>query len=323
MLISKRLKSMAALLASVVVLSSPALAQEWPKKQPVKLVLPVNAGGATDALARILADFLQKRIGQAVVVENRPGASATIAANYVFNAAPDGYTLEFSANELETVGALRKDLPFKIDQFTYLIRAFEVQPLLLGSPSLKASNAQELVALMKASPGKVRYGSAGIGGVVHLASVLLESSAGVKGTHITHTGIAPVFQDMLAGNIEFTQTAPPFPEGLKVLGTFGSVRNPSYPNALTMKEAGFDNAVLDVWFGLYGPPKLPQAIAERLTAEVQAVLKDPEAIEKFGNSAKILPAANPLTGEAFRSSVVKAVADWTVVVEREKIKLPQ
>lgn len=311
-----------ALLSSVAVLAAPAIAQEWPKKQPIRIVLPVNPGGSTDALARITADFLQKRLGQAVVVENRPGATGTIAADYVFKAAPDGYTLEFSANELEMVGALRKNLPFKVDQFTYLVRAFEVQPLLIGSPSLPAKTAQELVAQMKATPGRVRYGSAGVGGVIHLSVVLLEASAGVKGAHVTHTGVAPVYQDMLAGNIEFTASSPPVPDGMKVLGTFGSVRNSLYPDAPTMKEAGFDNAVLDVWFGLYGPPGLPKPIADRLTAEMLAILKDPEAIAKYRN-VRVLPAANPLTGEAFKDSVVKALNNWNVIVEREKISIPQ
>jgi tripartite-type tricarboxylate transporter receptor subunit TctC len=317
------LSSIAAALAGLSMLAAaPAMAQEWPKAKPIRLVLPVNAGGTTDALARITADFLQKRIGQAVVVENRPGASATIAADYVYKSPPDGYTLEFSANELETVGALRKNLPFQIDKFTYIIRMFESQPLLVGSPTLQAKTTQELVAMMKASPGRVRYGTAGVGGVIHLSIVQLERSAGVKGQHITHTGVAPVYQDMLGGNIEFTMTSPPVPDGFKVLGTFGSVRNPLFPDAPTMKESGYDNAVLDVWFGLYGPPGMPKPIVDRLITEVQAILKDPEAIAKYRN-AKSVPSANPLTGEAFRASVVDGIKHWTTVVEREKISIPQ
>lgn len=316
------LRSVAALCLGALVLAGPAVAQEWPKKQPIKIVLPVNPGGSTDALARIMADFLSKRLGQAVVVENKPGAAAAIAADYVYKSAPDGYTFEFSANELETLGALRKNLPFEIDKFTFLVRAFENQPLLLGSPSLKATNTQELVALMKANPGKVRYGSSGVGAVIHMAIVLLESSAGVKGTHVVHTGVAPVFQDMLGGNIEFTMSSPPVPEGVKVLGTFGSIRNPLYPDVPTMKEAGFDNAVFDVWFGFFGPPGLPKPIADKFTAEVLAVLKDPEAVAKF-RAVRVLPASSPLTGDAFKSSVIKALDGWKGVVEREKIAIPQ
>jgi tripartite-type tricarboxylate transporter receptor subunit TctC len=320
---SRWMASLVAIVAGVAVLAAPAIAQEWPKKQPIRFIVPVNPGGSTDALARITADFLQKRLGQAVVVENRPGASGTIAADHVFKSAPDGYTLEFSANELETLGALRKNLPFKVDQFTYLVRAFESQPLLIVGPKVMAKTTQELVSQMKANPGRVRYGSAGIGGLIHLSIVLLESSAGVKGTHITHTGVAPVFQDMLAGNIEFTMSSPPVPEGMRVLGTFGSVRNPLFPDAPTMKEAGFDNAILDVWFGLYGPPGLPKPIADRLTAEVLAVLKDPEAIAKFRTAARVVPPANPMTGEAFKASVVKSLESWKVIVERENITVPQ
>lgn len=312
-----------ALVMGAAMAAAPAFAQDWPKKQPIKVIVPANPGGATDTMARITAEFLQRRLGQAVVVENKPGASATIAADFVAKSAPDGYTLEFSASELESLAAIRNNLPFKVDEFTYLVRAFTIQPLLLGSPKLPVSNARDLVTYMKATPGKVRYGSAGVGGATHLAVAMFEGAAGVKGVHVPYTGAAPVYQAMLAGDIEIAQSLPPFPDGIKVLASFGSQRSAAFPDVPTLAELGVKNAVVDIWFGMYGPPGMPKPLADRITAEVLAVMKDPEAIEKFRSTTKFVPATNPLTGTAFRDAVVEATKAWRTVVEREKIVIPQ
>ena len=208
---------------------APAIAQDYPTKQPIKIVVAANAGGGTDVIARITAEFLQKRLNQAVVVENRPGASSTIGADFVAKSAPDGYTLYFTASELAVIPAVRDNLTYKFQDFTYLIRGFSVQPLMFGSPKLPANNIKELVDYMKANPGKVRYGSTGVGAVVHLAMAMFEAGAGVKGTHVPYTGIAPVYQDMLGGNIEVTQATPPIPQGIKVLGSTGPKRSSRLP----------------------------------------------------------------------------------------------
>jgi tripartite-type tricarboxylate transporter receptor subunit TctC len=174
---------------------------------------------------------------------------------------------------------------------------------------------------MKANPGKVRYGSTGVGAVVHLAVAMFEASAGVKGTHIPYTGSAPIFQDMLAGNVELTQASQPFPEGLKILGVAGTKRHSAYPDLPTLDELGIKNASWDVWFGLVGPPNLPKPIADRLITELSAVFKDPEAIAKYTAAAKYGPEPNPLTGEAFKKQVLEENKTWKAVAEREKIAL--
>jgi len=301
----------------------PASAQDFPKKQPIKFVVAANAGGGTDVLARITAEYLQRRLGQAVVVENRPGASAAIGADYVAKSPPDGYTLFFTASEFGVLPAVRTNLPYKFNEFTFLIRGFSVQPLLFGSPKLPVSTLQEFMAYMKANPGKVRYGSTGVGAVVHLGVAMFEGAAGVKGAHVPYSGIAPVYQDMLAGNVEFTQATPPFPEGLKVLGSVGTKRNPAYPNLPTLEEIGIKNAAWDVWFGVVAPPNLPKPIADRLIAELGAVFKDPEAIAKYTAAAKFAPETNPLTGDEFKNRVLQENRNWRAVVEREKIVVQQ
>ena len=316
-----RLMGMLLFAASLGTASSQA--QEFPKKQPIKIIVAANAGGGTDVMARITADFLQRRLGQAVIVENRPGAGAAIGVEYVAKSAPDGYTLLFIASELTVLPAVRTNLPYKFDQLSYLVRAFSVHPIMLASPKFPVNSVPELIDYMKANPGKVRYGSTGVGAIVHLGMATFEGAANVKGTHIPYTGIAPVYTDMLAGNIEITEATPPFTDGLKVIGNVGSERNPLFPDIPTLGELGYKNGTWDIWFGMVGPPKMPKAISDRLITEINAVMHDPEAIAKFQAAAKLTPEAKPLTGEDFHQSVLKEHEGWKAVVAREHIVVPQ
>ena len=320
----KTLTRVGALLIGTTLAAFPVMAQEYPTKQPIKVVVPFNPGGLADVLARVTAEFLQRRLGQAVVVENRPGAAGAIALDYVAKSPADGYTLYFSAPELGVLPAVRSNLPFKSEDFTYLVRGFTVQPLLMVGPKVPVSSIPELVAYIKANPGKVRYGTPGVGHIAHLGTAMFEAGAGVKGVHVPYTGIVPVYQDLLAGNIEFADGgSAPFPEGIKVLGSVGTKRSPIYPNLPTLEESGIRNASWDVWFGFLAPPNLPKPIADRLIAELSAVLKDPEAIAKYQTAAKAVPEANPLTGDAFKKQVGDESKAWKVVVDREKIVVQQ
>lgn len=314
----KMLVSIGTFLIAATQVAAPASAQDFPKRQPIKLIVSVNPGGATDAVARVTADFLTRRLGQVVVVENKAGASGTIGASHVARAAADGYTLFIAGSEFAAVPAVRK-VPYKIEEMTYLIRAFTVPPLMYGSPHFPVSSLTELVAYMKANPGKVKYGSTGTGAIVHMGVSMFESAAGVKGLHVPYAGIAPVFTDLLAGHIDISQGAPPFPEGVRVLGTIGSKRNPAFPNLPTLEEVGVKNATWDQWFGFLAPPNMPKPLAERLTAELTAVLKDPQAIAKYQSTVSFEPDLAPLIGDAFRNQVIDENQKWKVVVDREKI----
>ena len=158
----KRRVAVGALVIGATLAALPALAQEFPGKQPIKIVVGFNAGGLTDVLARITAEFLQRRLGQSVVVENRPGASAAIAVDFVAKSPADGYTLYMSAPELGVLTAVRSNLQFKSEDFTYLIRPFVTPPLILATAKLPVASPTELIAHMKANPGKVRYGTPGV-----------------------------------------------------------------------------------------------------------------------------------------------------------------
>lgn len=319
-----RRTAVGALAIGATLAAFPTMAQEFPKKQPIKIIVGFNAGGLTDVLARITAEFLQRRLGQAVVVENRPGASAAIAVDFVAKSPPDGYTLYMSAPELAVLTAVRRNLDFKSEDFTYLIRPFVTPPLILATAKLPVSSPTELIAYMKANPGRVRYGTPGVGHLNHLGTALFEGAAGVKGVHIPYTGAAPIYTDLAGGNVDiYIGGTPPFPETIKVLGPVGSTRHPGYPNLQTLEELGLKNASHDAWFGLVAPPNLPKPIADRLIAELGALYKDPEAIAKFQSASKIVPEKNPLTGEAFKMQVLGENKAWKTVVDREKIVVQQ
>lgn len=321
---SRVLTLVGALVFGAMQAAAPAMAQEFPTKQPIKIVVAANAGGLTDALARVTAEFLQRRIKQAVVVENRPGAGSVIGADFTAKSAPDGYTIYLAGPEMPVIPAVRSNLPYKFDDFTYLVRPFSVPALVMVSPKLPVSTIPELVAHMKANPGKLRYGSTGVGAIVHMGTVMFESAAGVKGAHVPYTGIAPAYVDLLAGNIDLTVGGSvPFLEGIKVIGSSGTKRHPVYPNLPSLSEVGLGSAAWDVWFGFVAPPNTPQPIAERLITELNAVLKDPEAIAKYNTAAKLPPDANPLVGDAFKKQVLNEHKNWKAVVEREKIVIQQ
>ena len=319
----KKLALVGTLLTGAALAAFPVMAQDFPTKQPIKIVVAAPPGAGTDVIGRITAEFLQKRLKQAVVVENKPGAGSAIGADFVAKSPADGYTIYLTASELPTLPAVRSNLPYKFDEFTFLVRGFSYPILMLANPKLPVNSLQELAAYMKANPGKVRYGSTGVGAIVHLAIAMFESSVGAKGVHVPYPGSAPIFQDMLAGNVDITESGPPFPDGLKVLGSVGTKRHPAYPNLPTLDEAGIKGATWDLWFGFVAPPNLPKPIADKLIAEISAVLKDPEAIEKYKASIKNAPVADPLKGDAFKAQVIAEHKAWKTVVEREKIVVPQ
>jgi tripartite-type tricarboxylate transporter receptor subunit TctC len=297
----------------------PAMAQDYPRKGPIKIVVATGAGGGSDALARIAADFLQRRIGQPVFVENRPGASGAIGIEQVSRAPADGYTLLFQGSDFSVLPAVRAKLPYKPEDFTFLLRGFSIPTLILGAPSLPANSVPELIAHMKAHPGRISYGSSGQGGVIHLAIALLESAAGVRGNHIPYSGIGMAYQAMLGGHVDFAEGVVPFPPALKVLGVSGTHRHPAYPQIPTLQEQGIQGASWDIWYGFMAPPNLPKPIQSYLTTELTAVLQDPAAIEKFKGSVGFPP--NVLVGEQFKDLVLADAARWKKVAAERQIVL--
>jgi tripartite-type tricarboxylate transporter receptor subunit TctC len=215
-------------------------------------------------------------------------------------------------------------MPYKLEDFTFLARPFVIQPLVLVSAKSPISSVEELIVHMKGNPGKVRYGSTGVGAIVHMASAMLEGAAGVKGVHVPYGGIAPAYTDLLAGNIDvIIGGTVPFPEGLKVLSSTSTRRSPAFPDKPSLAEVGYKNATWDVWFGLLAPANLPKSIQDRLLTEIDAMYKDPEVIAKFNTVVKASPETNPLTGEGFMKQALEELKNWKIVAEREKVIVQQ
>lgn len=317
-----RLVAMA--VAGLFALATSGVAQDYPAKQPIKIVVGFNPGGGSDVMARVTAEYLQKRLGQAVVVENRPGAASAIAAEYVAHAPADGYTLFVTTAEMSILPAVRPDLSFDYSAFTYLARPFSSTPLVVVGPDSPINSLAELVDAMKANPGKMRFGTPGVGSLNHLGTVALEEATGTDAVHIPYTGASQVYTDLLAGVIDFyTGASLPVPDGLKVLGPAGEKRHPAYPDMQTFGELGLGDVTHEAWWGVVAPPNLPEDIEKRLTDELLAIYQDPEAIEKFKSSIKLLPDENMLVGPAFRDRVISDHARWKEIAERENIVVQQ
>ena len=214
-----------------------ASAQEFPKKKPIKIVVGAAVGGGADTLTRIIADSLQRKIGQTVIVENKAGASGAIGAQYVAKSPADGYTLLFLGSEFSALPAVRRNLPYKIEDFTFLVRCFTSQPMLLARPGLPVNSVNELIARMKTHPSKITYGSTGVGGVIHLATSMFEGAAGVRALHVPDTGSVLTYSAMMGGHVDFTEGIVPFLDGLKVLASTGTRRHPAYPDVPTLEES--------------------------------------------------------------------------------------
>ena len=310
-----------ALTFGAALIALPANAQEFPSK-PIKIVVAFNAGGLTDVLARITADFLSRRLNQAVVVENKPGAAGAIAADYVAKAPADGHTLYLAAADIAVLPAVRANLPYKIENFTYLSRFWTTVTLIAVGPKSNFTSPTELIAYMKANPGKLTYGTTGMASLNHLGTAMFESASGVKGLHVPYAGNSAIYAALLAGDIDFaTGAAAPLPDGIKVLGPAGTRRHPYYPDLPTLAELGYKNASYDAWFGFVAPPNLPKNISARLIEELNAVFKDPEAIARYRNSSKEAPDPQPLVGDDFKKQVLEENGRWKAIVREEKISI--
>ncbi|MCP2138506.1 tripartite-type tricarboxylate transporter receptor subunit TctC [Rhizobium sp. SLBN-94] len=311
------------ILIAAILAATPSVAQDFPNK-PVKIVVAFNPGGLTDLLARITADFLQKRLGQAVVVENRPGASGAVAADYVAKAKPDGYTLMVTAADLAVLPAVRANLPYSLDNFTYLTKFWTTGTMIVVGPDSPVSSMPELIDRIKSNPGKVRYGTTGVASLNHLGTAKLLGAIDGSAVHVPYTGQGPITTDLLANVVDFyTGGSVPFPNNLKVLAPAGSVRSQAYPDLPTLQELGYENASYDAWFGVIAPPNLPEGIADKLNSELEAVFTDPEAIAKFRDAAKQEPDKLLSVGRDFKQYVLDQNKGWKEIAQQQKIEVQQ
>ena len=294
------------------VVSLAASAQQYPAK-PIKIVVGYPAGGAVDIVARTVGQSMASSLGQAVVVENKPGAGTNIAVRAVIDAVPDGYTLMLAANALAANMALYQPAPFDAER--------DLVPVsLVGRvPVVIAANAQSgvaslatLIELAKAKPGTVNYATPGNGSTPHLAVELFARAAGIKLSHVPYRGGAPAITDVLGGQVTFVavnalEVLPHAKSGkLKVLAVMSPTRSAMLPEVPTIAESGFAGFEASVWYGFVAPAATPKAIVARLHAEVQKALQTAEVRERMSSvGGEVLLGSSEMFGALIRSERVR------------------
>jgi tripartite-type tricarboxylate transporter receptor subunit TctC len=303
--------------------TSVALAQSWPDKT-LTIVVPTAAGGANDAMARILAQGLSTRLGKPVIVDNKAGANGAIASEFVARAAPDGYTIMFGYIATHGINPALQKLKYDpVADFEAIGMVAASPTVLVASNSVPAKTAKELVQLIKAKPGSFSYASAGNGTAPHIAGELFKLSAGLDVVSIPYKGSAPAVVDTIAGNTQYMFpslfTAYPQIKGgkLKALGIAGDKRSSVLPDVPTLAEQGIANVSMSQWYALFAPAKTPRAVIERLNRELNSVLAEKDVAKKIeAQGAEVEPG----TPEQLKTLVQKEVIRWKAVVTAAKIK---
>ena len=285
-----RLKAVAiafCLALAALALPRPATAEDWPAR-PVTLIVPFAPGGTTDIVARIVGQALSARLGQPVVVENLGGAGGTLGANQAAKAAPDGYTV-FMATVAHTMApGIYKSLPYDfVKDFEPITEVASVPNIVIVHPAVPAKTVAELLAYIRANPGKVNYGSAGIGSTEHMSGELFSAMANLKMVHVPYKGGAPMMADIIAGHIEMAietsgSASPHIKAGsVRALAVSTAKRSPLFPDLPTLAEAGLPGYDVTTWYGMLVPAGTPAPIRDRLYKEMSEILKSSDIAARF------------------------------------------
>ncbi len=318
----RHLGSLAA--AGGAVLSAPAGAQPraYPN-QAVRIVVPFETGGPTDAIARLVAGKLGGLLGQSFIVENRSGANSVIGTTHVVRSAPDGYTLLIGTNGTSGSAALNPNLPYDTLRDLSAVASLAVTPYFLtASAQLPAANFPEFLAYCRANPGRVTYASSGIGSGPHLAGELLKMRAGIDMVHVPYRGTAPAITDMLAGRVDVYLTSlsaalPHLPGGqMKILAVASRARSPFVPEVATLDEAGLPGFTAESWFGLLAPAQIPPDAEAVLSRAAATVLDDAEVQQRFRD---IVHLPLRMSSAEFKAFFRRDIEQWREVVRVARI----
>lgn len=307
----------AALLAAAF---TTAQAQQAFPNKPVRLIVPQTPGGASDALARIVAQRLSEKWGQAVVVENRAGAGGNIGMEAVAKAPPDGHTLLMSYVGSHAINpSIYKKLPFDPEtDFVAVANLADVPFVAVANPKLPIANIKDLAAYTTTG-NQVSFGSAGNGSVNHLLGEMFNSAAGAKMVHIPYKGAAPALTDLIAGQIQMVFTSLPSVSQhikagtLKGLAVTGGKRSPAFPDTPTFAELGYPAFAISPWFAIFATGGTPPAVVSKINADINAILKDKDTIDRFAAQGAEVRASTPQELAATLNSDIKK---WAVVVKQ-------
>jgi tripartite-type tricarboxylate transporter receptor subunit TctC len=313
----------AAVLLLALAVPATSFAQAWPQK-PIRIVVPFSAGGNTDSIARITAEWLTQKLGQTVIVENKPGASGAIAAEFVARAPADGYTL-FMATlpQMAVLPAMTKTPYDPVADFAPVSIVASNAFALVVNEAVPAKTLQELVAYVRKNPTKLIYASAGNASLSHLSVVLFLKRAGIDMEHVSYKGGAPALADVVAGHapMYFGNLAEIIPQSksgkIRVLAVSGDKRAPQLPNVPTVAEQGYPGYRTNTWNAIAAPAKTPSAITERLAREIGAAARDPGFIQRLENIG-VDPVGN--TPAEFAAVLKSDLAIWAEAVKVSGVK---
>jgi len=302
-----------------------ALAQAWPNKT-IRLIVPFPAGGGVDYIGRLVGKGLSDRLGQQVVIDNRPGANAILGLEVLKASAPDGYTIAAaSAGPLAVNPFIYAKLPHDtLKDFTQIANMVNFPLLLVVHPSLPVKNVKELIALAKSRPGEITYASPGSGNSSHLAPELFNSMAKVNILHIPYKGMAPAVLSVLSGEAHLLHSSIPpiLPHvragKVRALGVGNAQRIPSMPEIPTISEAGLPGFEAYAWAGMIGPANMPKDIVQRLSKEIVEILKQKDVIERMLAEGTVPTPSSPEEFTAYMKSELKK---WGDVVKMANIKI--
>jgi len=299
-----------------------AAAQDYPSR-PIRVVVPFTPGTGMDIIARTVGPKLAERLGQPVVIDNRPGASGNLGAELVAKAAPDGHTVMVSGNPLITSPHLYRNVPFKpLSDFAPISLAGWGTMMLVAHPGTKINSVADLVAQAKANPGKISYGSPGIGTPHHMSMELFRDLTGTNLLHVPYKGTAGAVTDTLGGQINMMfmpiHVAMPFVKAgrLKALAVGSAKRHPNAPDLPTLQEVGVKGADVDVWYGFLAPQGTPARVVDKLDRELTAILALPDVKASF--SAQGIDAASSRPAE-FAALMRREDARWAGIIKKNNI----
>lgn len=292
---------------------------------PIKLVVPFATGGPTDVAARVMAPLLSQSLGRPVIVDNRAGATGAIGAEYVAKSAPDGNTILFGTSSIMAANvALMPKLPFDpIQDFVSVSQVAAIENILVVHPSVPAQNVQEFIRYARENPGKLNYGSSGMGSTYHLGAEFFANLAKVQMTHVPYKGQGPAVQDLLAGHLQvmfdaYSSAVPNMKAGrVRALGLTSAKRNPELPELPTVAEQGLPGYVTAQWLAFFLPARTPQATVDRLNQAVGALLQRPDVRERFLRLGLLPVSSTPAELDKLLKS---DIALWSRVVKEGNIK---
>ena len=304
-----------------VLLQTPLSAQEYPTR-PITLLVPFAAGGATDTVARVTAQSMSKLLGQPIVIENALGAGGTIAATRASRAEPDGYTLLIHHIGISTAATLYRNLPYDTKTAFSPIGIVTYAPMtIIARPDIAPNNLRELVAYIKANGDKMTFGNAGLGAASHLCGMLFMIAVDKQIQAIPYKGNAPVMNDLIAKQIDLTcdqttnTTQPILAKLVKSYAITTKKRLASLPDLPTADEAGLKGFEVSAWHGIYAPKGTPDAIVQKLSKALQAALKDPDLVKRFGDINTDPVSQEEATPKALKTLLDSEVDRWAPIIK--------